>query len=251
MEAVKSILTTIAPRSTSLASWRSALAGGFLLAMAGAGCAEDETAIVIRGVLAGDDECLYSADPESATLSRGSLDVLGADSYRPWVLVENQVIRQGNAERLRAETSELTLYAAEVTILDADGAVLDEYEKPIAGFSEEHAGTTHGFAAAAVPMIDTEARQGFADLLTKQCLSVEVTVEVVVRGRTLGQNEVKSRPFAFPVLVCSGCMVADLPKDDKDPCKDESYEDGAISECRQGQDGKPYKRCPAHPCFPQ
>src|SRR5689334_21540689 len=93
------------------------LGGGLMLVPA---CADDESSLFVRAVMAVDDAtCGATADPSAPFRSDGLLDAKYASEYTATQLVGNQVVKRGDSARLKTETSRIRLYEAEVSVLDA------------------------------------------------------------------------------------------------------------------------------------
>jgi hypothetical protein len=90
-------------------------------------CAHNNASIFIRQVFAPviptNGLCTYTADTTEASISSGLVDLsyTNVDNYTPEVLVGNQIVAQGNANALQAETSRVIVNGAITRITDLDG----------------------------------------------------------------------------------------------------------------------------------
>ena len=237
------------------------------LALAGLGalvpaCADNESTIFVRNVLSAGSDCTVSPDPGGLSRPSGLLDVALRSEYVASLLVGNHLVARGDGNRLRTETSRVRLYATEVEVLDASGAVLGRsdgsvaaFSVPISGFAEPAAGATPGFGIAGTVLIDAATAASFRSSLGASGATANVIARVVVRGRTLGGTEVETPPFEYPITICSGCLVA-FPAETDDPAKPGLDCDVAVQAadpiCLPGQDeAVPCSLCRGNPvCTP-
>jgi hypothetical protein len=184
------------------------ICGAALLASTGAvGCADNESEIYIRNVVAPDDSCIYTPAEDGVGFLSGLLDGAVRYEYTAVLLIGNQTVARGDTDSLRTETSSVSIYEYDVRVLNAEGAVFEgaAFTAPTAGYVGAKVGDEDGFGLASAVLIDGATGQalGQAAAISPQ----QAVAEVVVRGRTLGGNEVESRPFTFPISICSGCLV--------------------------------------------
>jgi len=92
-----------------------------------AACAHNDATIFIRQVFLpaqpSNGQCTYTADITQAAESTGAVDVSfpQISDYAPEVLVGNQIISQGNATAIQAETSRVIINGAITRITDLAG----------------------------------------------------------------------------------------------------------------------------------
>jgi hypothetical protein len=196
----------------------------------------------VEGVLAlTPPACEVKADPSTAQILRGTLDVAFLQSYQGAVLVANQLTPRGLKKQLRTETQGVELQGAEITVSDAQGGILDEFSVPTGGFVHSNTSESPGYGVAFVTMIppqlgDTIARQ----LGNARGASRTVIAGIRVYGTTLGGTEITSGEFTFPIDVCFGCLV-DFPLEAVDDtgaarvCSG-STDSITTSQCIRGQD---------------
>ncbi|HRI67560.1 MAG TPA: hypothetical protein PK156_25120 [Polyangium sp.] len=199
----------------------------------GPGCADNRSSIFIVGALAvPQDTCEITESDTSARVPAGRLDLALSREYWASLLVGNQLVARGNATTLRTETSRVSFYEAEVRLTDSGGADLatGTFVVPVSGFADAASGTEPGFGSASVTLIDATAAQSMAP--------GQYIANVIVRGETLGNIDVETDEFAFPITVCNGCLVL-LSADGDDPARpgvDCDVRDEAPVYCRMGMD---------------
>ena len=187
---------------------RRATALAWLALLGGAGCADNESSLYVRHVQVPNDDCIVEPDPASLFRTAGFLDAAFASEYVGWLLVGNQVVARGDTDQLRTETSKIHLYEYDVRILNTSGEILSggEYTAPTAGFVDQKVGDTEAYGIASAILVDAST-SGALGGAAQGGFVQEVVSEVVVRGRTLGGNELETAPFTFPISVCFGCSL--------------------------------------------
>ena len=204
----------------------------------GPGCADNRSSIFIQGAMViPQDSCTVTADSSTNILFRGVYDVAFAGTtapeYNAALLVGNQLVRRGNSATLRTETSRVSFYEAEINLTNSAGDPIanGNFVVPVTGFADASAGTDPGYGAVAVTLIDATSVQGIT-------AGQEVVANVILRGETLGNVDVETDAWAFPITVCNGCLVA-FPAEADDPARpglDCDIRDEAPPYCRMGQD---------------
>lgn len=206
--------------------------GAFGLVL-GPGCADNRSSIYTIGALViPQDTCEVTADDGSAFLPAGRLDTAFSKEYWVPLLLGNQLVSRGNAATLRTETSRVTLYEAIVRLTDTEGNDIADgtFAAPVSGFIDPSSGTEPSFGAVAVTLIDGK--------IGPQLAPNQYVANVIVRGETLGNIEVATDEWAFPITVCNGCSV-DFVADGDDPTTpafDCDVREEAPSYCRKGMD---------------
>ncbi len=216
-----------------------ALAGVFVVGVAAGsmGCADNNSSIFIRQVQVPDvaNECVVTADPGGLMRTQGAVDpALQAFAFgdaRPYnvsLLVGNQLIRRGDDETLKVETSRVQLFEAEVEVFDFQGASLTTFSQPISGFVDASSGSEPGYGLTSLTLIDgaTLANAGTQTLVAR----------VQLFGESLGGIEVETGLWDYPVSVLPGGFGCSDPENCDDPI---------IFGCSFGQDEIPDCRC--HP----
>jgi hypothetical protein len=190
---------------------------GLLLAVASAvlpsACADNEASLFVQGVMVPSDidSCEYAAaSATSKLLLKSVLDVSAFSQYDALLLVGNQMVQRGNEDKLRAETGNIAVHSADVRIENPeDGGVVAEYQVLTDGLVYASDGTQPGFGSASVLIIDPQTAALMQEALAASppgALGTLVT-NVVLRGRTLGGDEVESKEWSLPVYFCLGCAA--------------------------------------------
>lgn len=196
----------------------------FLLACGAAflpsACVADESTIFARACLAiPDDTCSVDFSPSSPFLSGGFLDTATHRfEYSCALLVGNQLVARGDPNKLRTETSRVSLYEADVTLLmvpagsttgepavitRSDGSTA-KFSTTISGFVDPGTGTTPGYGGARVTLIDAATAKDLGKQAFSTNLVQQVEARVIIRGRTLGGLEVETNEMRFPIDVGYG-----------------------------------------------
>ena len=211
------------------------------LGAATGGCADNDSALFIRSVLALEPgDCVATAQPEATSLAFGVYDLGVADgSYFAFLLVGNQLSRQGDRDKVRTETSRIALRGADVEVRTVDGATITTFATDGAGFADVGTATEPGYGIMPAELLPASTAEG----LTR----VNVSVRVV--GETLGGSEIRSSELIFPINICRGCTVS-FPADAVEPmtgiCAGEPADPPA---CLEGQDAPTDCRsCADNPC---
>lgn len=211
---------------------RRLLPGLTLAGFLSASCAENDSSIYVRGVLAIDEtSCVARAEGSSLLRGFGVLDVaLREDhTYTAALLVGNQLFTQGDRTKLRTETARVAFRGAEVTIVDPELGELEPYSVQATGFADPAPNAdSPGLGFVFVPIVVPQERT-----------SGEVTAKIRVYGVTLGGQDVESNEFWYPIAICSGCLVnynsIDPVSGECVATDDQSTEDGERA-CFIGQD---------------
>src|SRR5204863_1557151 len=88
-------------------------------------------------------------------------------------------------------------------------------------------------------LLDADTATSLGNTAASKKQVQQVVSSVVVRGRTLGGNEVETGEFLFPISICSGCSVF-FPAEANDPAQcylcDATDSETPAPNCRPGQD---------------
>ncbi|WP_437646518.1 hypothetical protein [Sorangium sp. So ce362] len=179
-------------------------ASGGLLASA---CASNESSLFIRMRMAPTEDCTVACGPGEEFMTEDSVDAAFNLSHSATLLVGNQIVQRGDSDVLRTETSRVQLYEAEVRVADLAGnPVTEGYVVPITGLVDPGTGDDPGYNCTQVLLIDGATMDSLgrrsAELGRRD---IEVVATVVVRGRTLGGQEVETAEWSYPVRVCFDC----------------------------------------------
>lgn len=174
------------------------------------GCVEAEAPFFIRSVkLQGCEDLTV----DSSNLFSGTMDVAYSCGYYAVLEVGNQLVRRGDETKLQVETSRIGVDSVDVEILQADGETsIHAFTYPTTGFVDPANGTTPGRGLAGALLVD-----GAAAAIMAQAGGGLYVARIVVHGRTLGGEDIQTRPFDFPLEVCVGCLCF---KPSNDVCVD-------------------------------
>lgn len=176
--------------------------------MAASGCADNKSALFIRGVVVvTPPSCEAKADPTVATWGGGMMDVALTNQYWAALLVGNQLTERGSREQVRTETSRVTIRGAVVSVSDVSGKSLTSYTTDATGFIDPASGTTPGYGIVWAKIIPASL---------KLAANMTVTVKVHVFGETLGGRSIESTDLTYPISTCNGCLVS-FPSNAYDP----------------------------------
>ncbi|MBK8252525.1 MAG: hypothetical protein IPK82_07635 [Polyangiaceae bacterium] len=176
------------------------------------GCVDAEAPFFIIGVKA---QTCDATSIDGANLGSGALDVRYNCNYYAILELGNQLVKRGDETKLQIETSRISVTSVDVQIFAEDGvtpvqnsAGNAQFSFPVTGFIDPASGTEPGRGLAEALLIDP----GTAFALANSG-GGKVIARVVARGRTLGGDDLKTRPFDFPIDVCLGCLCF-APTDD-------------------------------------
>jgi hypothetical protein len=204
-------------------------------------CVKNESSLFVKGCAQiALDTCTATASADQVFLGEGLLDTFYTSEYTCALLVGNQLVPLGDPNTDRTETSRVQLTSADINILDGGGNLLTRadgtaasYNTPITGEVDPSMGTTPGFGLAFATLIDAATAKDLgAAALSGKMLQQDVVVEVIVRGRTLGGDDINAAPFHFPIHVCNGCLCEEPAGSS---CCDST--DMPAANCRPGEDG--------------
>ncbi len=176
-----------------------------VLASSTTACVDNESSLFIRGVLSVESgDCSANADPGATLQANGILDTALTSTYIGALLVGNQLVARGSPTQLRTETARVALRGAEVRVASTTQALLKSFSVDGTGFVDPASGTAPGygvFFATLIPNLEDIDRD-------------TVIVNVRVYGRTLGGREVESGELAYPIQLCSQCLISFPPEAD-------------------------------------
>lgn len=184
-------------------SFKSVFAVGLACLSAGIlpSCATNDSMMFIMGVyFRKEGACSPKPDLESPILAKGVMDRAFTGEYRAALLVGNQVTARGARDRLRTETSRIVLKGAEVTLESLEGTqLLKPFSSIGTGFVDASEGTDAGLAILYATLIPSKAAAELPD--------GTLVAKVRAFGTTLGGEDIESGELAFPIEICTGCLV--------------------------------------------
>ncbi len=186
-------------------------------------CVDNESSLFIRGCLVpSSSDCLVEPTSSSAVRFGGVLDASFLQGYSCPLLIGNQLVARGDADRLRTETSRVQITGADVEVLAEDGvSTLATFSVPASGFADPAQRSNPGYGSASVLLVDAQT--------AAQNIGKTVISRVVLLGRTLGGIDVESGAWEFPITICSGCLC------NQTPCVTGATDD-PVSPCNVGSD---------------
>ncbi|WP_437774465.1 hypothetical protein [Sorangium sp. So ce1097] len=151
-------------------------------------------------------DCTVSCNPTEPFWSEDAVDSAYVASHSATLLVGNQIVPWVDSEVLRTTTSRIQLYEAAVRVSYMDGSPVNEgYIVPIVGLVDRSRSSDVGYNCTDVLLLDGATM----DILRREAAAlgreVEVLATIVIRGRTLGGQEVEAAEWSYPVRVCFGC----------------------------------------------
>jgi hypothetical protein len=176
-----------------------------------AACARNDSSIFVRGCIAVDRTmCTVTPSLTSTVLLEGTIDAVYAGAYTCFALVENQIVARGNPNDLRTETSGVSMYDAEVQVLDPTQgmASIKNFSVPITGFIDPGTTGMPGLGVSLVLMLDSQTLQALAAKTISSGFQQQVVASVVLHGRTLGGLEEHTNEFLYPITVAAGNSCA-------------------------------------------
>jgi hypothetical protein len=201
--------------------------------VAASGCADNKTALFIRGVVALQSPgCDAKADPSATMLGGGVMDVALTREYWAALLVGNQLTERGSRDQVRTETDRVSLTGAVVDVQNSSGGTLSggSYTTDATGFVDPASGNTPSYGVVFVRLVPSSVSVSAGQ---------QLTVKVHVFGDTLGGRYIESGDLSYPISVCSGCLVS-FPSNAYDPANPSAGCTGdpgsATEPCYPGQD---------------
>lgn len=201
------------------------------------GCVDDGVSVFVANAIApeqSDEGCTW--DPGSdVSMPGGTLDVSFGGSYFVYPRIINQLQRRGRSGV--AETNGVQLTAAEVTIRALDGTAIalpglpNPFRVPMSGYIPPSASPDSpgvGFGRIEVLPPDYTLSLGIEGEA-----NVGLLASIRIIGKTLGDIDIESAEWDFPITLCSGCLrVCTM-----DPTL-------VAGVCNRGQDQQVIELCP-------
>jgi hypothetical protein len=214
---------------------------GLALAAASAfpACAHNNASLFVNTVLQPPNPsggtCTYDGTPAAAFLSSGQVDAALSIAYTPVFLLGNQLIEQGNGTIPVPETARIEVQNAVVQVVDPrTGATIEDNTVLTDAFLNPAAGTSPSYSPIAVTIMDEAAIAHFTP--ANGSSSNVALVNVTFNGVTLGNENVSSNVFQFPVQVCKGCLVGYPATAAKGYCAGDVPQASTAAACMLGQD---------------
>ena len=159
-------------------------------------CAHNDDMLVILGTMSAQPpDCTFEPSSSAKLLLTGIVDrAFGVNlmpKYTAVLLVANQLASRGSKNRLRAETSNITVNNAEVRLLAGGETAIGYYSVPASGYIQVGSGEDSGYGVIAIDVLPgtIAVPTGF------------VIAEIRLQGTTLGGADVESNLFRFEIFV--------------------------------------------------
>lgn len=156
-------------------------------------CAHNDDMLVIVGAMfAQAPDCSYQPSATSKLLLSGVVDVGFGSTYTAVLLVANQLASRGSKDRLRAESSNVTIENAQVRLLKNGTDDIGYFSVPASGYIVVGSGQDSGYGAISVDVLPgsvTIPGDGY------------IVAEIRVQGTTLGGASIDSNLFRFEIFV--------------------------------------------------
>ncbi len=171
-------------------------------------CAVNESSFFVRGcLLEPPDTCMVTPDTSTAQRESGFFDAAQGFDYQCPLLIGNQLVARGDPNKLRTETSRIQVESADVQVFATDPSTgeavpLPAFSVPASGFVDPGSQSAPGYGIARVTLLDA--------FTASQHVGETLVSHVIVRGRTLGGNEIATGEWTFPIVVNPPLSLCDL-----------------------------------------
>jgi hypothetical protein len=201
-------------------------------------CADNENMLVVVGVMKpSPPDCVYNPSGSSVLLLNGIMDAAFGGHYNAVLLVSNQLMAQGSKARLRAESSDVVIDNAEVTLWqNGKNKLGDSYSVPASGLVRAGSGQDVQYGAIGVQIIPG---------MTIPQQTGYIIAEVRLQGTTSGGRDIESNLLRFEIEVVDsstgGVGLIDYNATDPDTRKPmcqatDCTDSAAVTYCNLGQD---------------
>jgi hypothetical protein len=179
-------------------------------------CAENNQTIFVRQVQAlRAPECVVTGDATAFVAPTGFVDVGLATNYIIFPLIGNQLQARGDARQAKAESNRVVIQGAEVELVEPTGEKLalgldNPYTVIATGTIDPSAGADASYGWTEVEVMPPVFLEAYRrTVLAPRGIGASRTVHARMRifGKTLGNTEVETEVFTYPINVCYGCGV--------------------------------------------
>jgi hypothetical protein len=209
-------------------------AGLFLLGagLLGTSCVDNLSSFFVYGVMdINATQCLAQPSATAVLLAAGTLDRQFSTGYQAAFLVGNHLTPRGSRDKLRTETSRLSITGAHITLYGTTGSVTT-FDSPATGLVNPATGTDPGLAAVFARIVRGSDMANLGP-------DGQIIARVKILGTTLGGQDIESGDFDYPITLCTGCLVT-YPSGALDPttglCDTASDTTTETNVCFFGQD---------------
>ena len=189
-------------------------------------CAENNQTIFIRQIQAlHAPDCTVTGDVQAFTTPTGFLDVGVASSYVVYPLVGNQMLARGDSKQNKVEPNRVQIQGAEIELVEPTGDKLggiggfpNPYTVIASGTIDPTTSADAVYNFTAVELIPPVFLQAYRKTLATAGIGASRTIHAKIKvfGKTLGNTEVETGVFTYPINVCYGCSVF-VPAEAVDP----------------------------------
>ncbi|MCB9617245.1 MAG: hypothetical protein H6722_32845 [Sandaracinus sp.] len=179
------------------------------------GCVDDNVSVFVSGNLAPSiDESTCSYDPTSTALqSQGTLDVAFAGTFELHPAIQSQLQQRGRSGR--PEPNGIYITRAEVTLEGLDGLAIDfgglpnPFSVPMSVYVPPASSpTSPGSATGTIVAIPADYT---VSLPVAPGTTTTVVASVRLVGKTLGDIDIETGDWVYPIEVCNGCLLTCMP----------------------------------------
>lgn len=171
----------------------------------------DDALLLLGAMLLDPATCVAKPDATAKMIAGGTLDLAFRTIYTAFLLVE----KRASSADMAAETERIVLDRADIKLTTLDGVVLSQYPNVALGvFNAATSADSYGLVT--LDLIPSEV--GKSERLFN---AQQVLAKVRVSGTTANGKKMTSTELAFPIRVCTGCLV-EYPAIDADPAWSET-----------------------------
>lgn len=182
------------------------------------GCANngDEGMTVLNNTAVAGDQCTLTGDPSQPFKSHGEIFALSPYGYTLTPLITSRITVGTDGDPLQRtiflKGADVTLTVKAISVRTGSSFNVTQPESVLGQFSVLFAGSLApsgsvnvGFDVITPSQIAQVVQMSGANLSTSD-LNAEVLAEVEIIGE-MGGDEVRSNTFAYPISVCTDCVV--------------------------------------------
>jgi hypothetical protein len=163
-------------------------------------CAHNDDMLVIVGAMfAQAPDCSYQPSATSKLLLTGVVDLGFGANYTAVLLVANQLAARGSKDRLRAESSNVTINNAQVRLLSNGTDEIKYFSVPASGYIIVGSGQDSGYGAISVDVLP-------GGIPIDGTQTQYIVAEIRVQGTTLGGASIDSNLFRFEIFVVNSSL---------------------------------------------
>jgi hypothetical protein len=143
-------------------------------------------------------QCVVELDPRAPLLARGVLDLALTSEYTASLVIGNQSAPASSS----TSAERVALDSAEINLTRVDGTPLESHTASVTGLVDPASADSAGYGAVTVNLIpptlaDSEPLTSARDLVAN----------LRIHGSTSNGGALTTNFIAFPISVCTGCLV--------------------------------------------